>query len=210
MNKNLRIMERDKKVMREIDRWRVCLGRHIRELAGFTGERACDRRLRKLIDAGYITRMKVLYGIPSVYQTTNQAKYIEPTLSKPDKLRLEQLKHDITVLDTAIYLHKEIRIPFENITTEKELHRQDGFGIRKHRPEFIYQHEGKTNCVEVELTLKATDRLIEIIKDDFLEYDTQIWIVPDIKCKIANILKANKAKYPNIEIKEIKEVERHE
>ena len=52
MNKNLRIMERDKKIMREIDRWRVCLGRHIRALAGFTGQRACDRRLRELIEAG--------------------------------------------------------------------------------------------------------------------------------------------------------------
>jgi DNA-binding Lrp family transcriptional regulator len=66
MNKNLRIMERDKKVMREIDRWRVCLGRHIRELAGFTGERACDRRLRKLIEAGYIERKHILYGVPAI------------------------------------------------------------------------------------------------------------------------------------------------
>lgn len=53
---SIRIVDRDRLIIREIDRWRVCLGRHIKELAGFTGQRACDRRLRKLINAGYIKK----------------------------------------------------------------------------------------------------------------------------------------------------------
>jgi len=43
----MRLVDRDKKIIKEIDRWRVCQGRHIKELAGFDGQRACDRRLRK-------------------------------------------------------------------------------------------------------------------------------------------------------------------
>ena len=193
----IRIVERDKKIMREIDRWRVCLGRHIRELAGFSGQRACDRRLRKLIEAGYIERKHILYGVPAIYSVTKMGKKLAGIEPSNSKLKIEQIGHDITVLDTAIYLHKGIGILFEDITTEKELHSQDGFGIRKHRPDFIY---GKDNETIFE----------EIIKTNFMKYDRQIWIVPDSKCKIANILKANKAKYPNIEIKEIKEIEGHD
>ena len=133
----IRIVERDKKIMREIDRWRVCLGRHIRELAGFSGQRACDRRLRKLIEAGYIERKHILYGVPAIYSVTKMGKKLAGIEPSNSKLKIEQIGHDITVLDTAIYLHKGIGILFEDITTEKELHSQDGFGIRKHRPDFI-------------------------------------------------------------------------
>lgn len=70
--------------------------------------------------------------------------------------------------------------------------------------------DNETICVEIELSRKAKSRFEEIIKTNFMKYDRQIWIVPDSKCKIANILKANKAKYPNIEIKEIKEIEGHD
>ena len=206
----IRIVERDKKIMREIDRWRVCLGRHIRELAGFSGQRACDRRLRKLIEAGYIERKNILYGVPAIYSVTKMGKKLAGIEPSNSKLKIEQIGHDITVLDTAIYLHKGIGILFEDITTEKELHSQDGFGIRKHRPDFIYGKDNETICVEIELSRKAKSRFEEIIKTNFMKYDRQIWIVPDSKCKIANILKANKAKYPNIEIKEIKEIEGHD
>jgi hypothetical protein len=44
----IKLVNRDYQIFREIDRWRVVLGRHITALAGFTGQKACDRRLRKL------------------------------------------------------------------------------------------------------------------------------------------------------------------
>jgi len=37
--------------------------RHIKEFVDFDGVRVCDRRVRKLIEAGYIKRTKILYGV---------------------------------------------------------------------------------------------------------------------------------------------------
>jgi len=45
----MNIVERDYMILRELDRWRFCLGRHIKMLTGFEGVRACDRRLKKLV-----------------------------------------------------------------------------------------------------------------------------------------------------------------
>ena len=70
------IVDRDYKIIREIDRWRVCQGRHIKELVEFDGQRACDRRLRKLIEAGYIKREKILYGVAGIYSNTNKYWYV--------------------------------------------------------------------------------------------------------------------------------------
>ena len=196
------IVSRDKNIIREIDRWRVCQGRHIKELAGFSGQRACDRRLRKLIEAGYIKREKILYGVAGIYRNTNKAtRIIEEKLTSVDsKIRLEQIMHDIAVLDTAVFFNKVHNVGFDTMKTEIELHRLDGFGMRKHRPDFVYTQDGVTVCVEVELTLKSKNRFENIIKDNFVAYDKQIWVVPDLGDRIAQILNKNTTIYPNIEI----------
>ena len=206
----IRLVERDYRIIKEIDRWRICQGKHIKILAGFDGQRACDRRLRKLIEAGYIRREKILYGVAGIYRNTGKAKQIENIVNVNSKIRVEQLKHDITVLDVVAYFHFKHGIAFSEITTEIELHRKDGFSVRKHRPDFIFEKNSKKICVEVELTLKSRDRFEKNIETNFKDYDTQIWVVPDISTKIARILNANKLNYPNIEILELKDVKNYE
>ena len=203
----IRLVDRDYRIIREIDRWRVCQGRHIRCLAEFDGQRACDRRLRKLIEAGYIKREKILYGVAGIYSNTNKAKQIAEISNTNQKIKVEQIKHDIAVLDTAIYFNEKHGISFQDIRTEIELHRQDGFGVRKHRPDFIFTKNKKTTCVEIELTLKAKDRFENNIKDNFLKYDIQVWVVPNLNTKIADILKKNIPQYQNIKILELSEVQ---
>jgi len=58
----IRLVDRDYEIFREIERWRVALGRHLEELAGFTGLKACQRRLKKLKEAGYLERKRILFG----------------------------------------------------------------------------------------------------------------------------------------------------
>jgi len=203
----IRLVDRDYRIIREIDRWRAVQGKHIKELAGFDGQKACDRRLRKLIEAEYIKREKILYGVAGIYSNTSKAKYIAE-ITTNQKIRVEQIHHDIIVIDTAIYIHKQYDVAYSDMATEIELHRQDGFGERKHRPDFICTIDGETICVEVELSLKAKDRLEKNIVDNFRAYDRQIWVVPSMNTKIADILNQNLSTYTNIEILELQEVQK--
>ena len=63
----MKLVERDYRVFREVERWRFCLGRHIQYLAGFASLRTCDRRLKGLLSDGYLTRKMVLYGVEKDY-----------------------------------------------------------------------------------------------------------------------------------------------
>lgn len=206
MNNNIRLVDRDYIVIREIDRWRVITSKQIKELAQFSSQRTCDRRLKKLVDTGYLSREKILYGIPYLYSLTNRGKNLIGRNKHIDKIKIEQIQHDLSVLNTAIFFHQKHNIPFSNMVTEKQLHSLNGFSNRQHQPDFIFQHEKKTICVEVELTLKAKDRLLKNIQTNFLNYDLQIWVVPNIQTKIASILEEQKTAYPNIKIIELSEV----
>ena len=101
-------------------------------------------------------------------------------------------------------------VPYENILSEKELHRLDGFSKRRHRPDLVFTDKSqKKICAEVELSLKARDRFLKNIKDNFVGYDLQIWVVPSLRHKIAAILQEEQAAYNDIEILELKEVLSH-
>lgn len=209
-SKGFRFVDRDYHILREIDRWRVITGKQICKVTGFSGQRACDRRLKKLIEAEYIRRNKYLYGFPGIYSLTNTGKKLIQAPSSTTKIRVEQIIHDSYVTDTAIYIFGKYQIPFEDITTEKQLHRLDGFSNRKHRPDFIFSKDEKVSCVEVELTMKAKVRFEKNIKSNFENYDSQIWVVPDLKSSIAKTLIENQSIYPDILILSLDEVKADE
>ena len=205
----VKLIDRDFRVFREVERWRYCLGRHIKVLGNFSTQRTCDRRLRLLIEENFLNRKKMIYGIAGVYTLTYKTKVLISASKKQDKIRLDNIIHDIAVLDTAIYLIQKMNFDWNDIITEKQLHQNDGFGNRKHCPDFIINKNGKTIAVEIELTEKSNFRFEANIKSNFLEYDKQLWIVPSNTTKIAKVLEAKKTSYPNIEILELSEVKNH-
>ena len=196
-------------ILREVSRWRICLGRHICIICGFSGQRATDRRLKKLIDTSFLSRKKVIYGIPYIYSLTNKSKILLSIPQKTEKIKLEQIVHDITVLDTVIYFMYKMKIELDKITSEKQLHKIDGFSNRTHRPDFIFEWNNKIYCIEVELNLKTKAIFEKNIYNNFMNYDIQIWIVPKSKNKIMEILKENSVNYPTIEIIELEEVQKY-
>lgn len=201
----MRLTKRDYKMLRQLDRWRFCLSRHMLYLGDFSSQRTTDRRLKLLREAGYIQRRKILYGVPYLYSLTYQGKVLIHTSLKKEKIRIEKITHDISVLDTAIYFMLKYGVKQENLLTEKELHRIDGFCTRKHQPDFIIQNQDKKTCIEIELTLKAKNRLEKTIQENFLNYDDQKWIVPNTQIRIKNILQENSFVYP-LEIIDLEEV----
>ena len=205
----VRVVKRDYKILEEINRWRVSTGRAVAVLAGFSGLRASDRRLTKLCEAGYLERQKVLYGVASIYTITHKGKVLAGLPERPESIRIEQIPHDMAVLDTAIYISGTKGVAYKDITTEKQLHQQDGFGVRNHRPDFIYTYEGETTAVEIELSLKAKARLEANILANFRDYDSQLWVVPDLQSRIAHILREQNRLYQTIALLELKGVKNY-
>ena len=200
------LTDRDYKILREVNRWGYSLGRHIKELCGFEGTRATDRRLKLLIEAGYLERKKILYGVPSVYKLTYKGKILIGANKRTEQVRIERIPHDMAVLDTVCFFVKKYQITTDDIISEKDLHSADGFGNRSHKPDFIFTKGGKKHAVEVELTLKAKERLQKNIRDNYLSYDYQIWVVPEKENKIIKLLNEYQTKYDNLEIIFLKEV----
>jgi len=112
-----------------------------------------------LCDEKYITRHRVLYGVPNVYMLTRKAKTLIYANKRIDKIRLDQIIHDVTVLDVAVCFINSLSLGFGDLKTEKQLHQDDRFGVRTHHPDFIFTKRDKTYCVEVELSLKSKARL---------------------------------------------------
>lgn len=201
-----RLVDRDYLILKEIDRWRVITGKHICGMTGFTGLRACDRRLHKLYVAGVIERKKVIYGLPAIYKLTPQGKKLLEGTNKKECVRIEQIAHDMAVADTAIYFNRKYNIAFSDMVTEKQLHQKDGFGVRKHQPDFIFNFKDKPYCVEIELSMKSKERFSKNIIANFTDYHKQFWIVPDVNSTIAVFLSNMNESYPNIKIIELSEV----
>jgi len=196
-------------ILRELDRWRFCLSRQIRLIGEFGSQSACDRRLRLLRDAGYIDRKRILYGVPSEYYLTYKGKALLGQSKRLDKIKVEQIAHDIAVLDAVIYFVLKEGVPLSDILSEKQLHGLDGFGSRKHRPDFVFSREGRKFCVEVELSAKSKERFQQNMKQNFDDYEVQNWVVPKAQVKIMELLEQNLSTYPNIEIIFLEEVEEY-
>lgn len=169
------------------------MSRQIKILGGFNGQRACDRRLAKLIEAGYIERKHFIYGIPRLYFVTQKAVRLLDLEYYTSNIRVEQIIHDIAVIDTAINLIFNDGIDRISIITERDLKHRAGFGNPKHFPDFIYTKDGKTCCVEIELSAKKPTTLERNIKSNYKQYDFQKWFIPSDKPKIIdNVSKIGK------------------
>ena len=202
----MKMMDRDLAVLRELDRWRFALSRQLRFLGGFPSQRTCDRRLKFLIDGKYIERKHILYGVPGLYTVTHRGRMLIGSSGRAEKIKVDRIMHDISIIDTVIYFHLKLGIPLANITSDKVLHRNDGFGVRKHRPDFIYKINNKVFAVEIELTPKAKERMLKVLQKNFMAYDKQTWVVPNAGTKIRRVLQDNISTYPNIEVLSLEQV----
>ena len=171
-------------------------------------ERACNRRLKLLIDAGYIERKSVLYGVPRLYSLTNRTRSLIGAGRNKPNVRADKIIHDIAVLDTVVYFMKRDGLKLSDIVSDKEMQSKDGFNARKkHYPDFIFFSKGESYAVEVELSAKSKARLKNNIQNNFIEYDYQIWVVSKSDISIRKVIKDNMETYPNItEIIEIESV----
>ena len=202
--KGLELQERDYEILKLVHRFRFCLGRHVKVLCGFSGARASDRRLKLLVEAGYLERKKYLYGIPYMYTLSHKGRILLGVNKREDRIRVDRITHDIYILEAIIYFALKYDVPLSVIESEKELHIKDGFGIRKHQPDFVVNVAKKRIAVEVELNPKPKDRMEENIRENYLKYERQLWITNNSKVK--SLLKGFSGEYSNIEVMPLEEI----
>lgn len=169
-------------------------------LASFSGSRACDRRLKLLVESGYLKRKKILYGIPYLYYLSTSGMRLIHVSPKEEVIRIDRIHHDITVLDCLSKIVETYNLLLDDMVTERQLHIEDGFGIRKHHPDLVFRKDDRTYAIEIELNLKGKNRLEQNIEQNYLNYDKQIWVVPLTQPKILNILEKSFSNYDNIEV----------
>lgn len=192
--------DKDVDILKEVFRWRFLLSRHVKVFCNFGSTRNCDRRLKKLVDEKYLKRTKVYYGVPYIYYLTHKSKKILNLSLKSQNINTNRLIHDIHVLDTVVFFINNFNVDYNTITTEKELHSENGFNIRKHQPDFLFDIDKSICCVEVEITLKSKKILEKNIGENYLNYDYSFWIVKQTDKSLIKILEDAKNTYENIKI----------
>lgn len=202
------LQDRDILILQQITKFRFLLSRQIKCLCGFSGQRACDRRISKLIDEGLLERKYFIYGIPALYFVTVKAKKLYELKFITKNVRIENIRHDILNIDTAIYLIHAKNIPENTIVSERQIKHLAGFGGvgSKHIPDQMYTFKGKTCCVEIELNLKQYAKLYKNVQDNYLNYDKQLWFIDVTKKKLIENMQKLKERYSDIFIFDIKEV----
>lgn len=145
--------------------------------------------------------------MPCIYALltlTHKGRLLIGANKREHKIRLEQITHDITVLDAVIFFREKYKLKLSDTESERKLHIKDDFGQRKHQPDFIFTHERKSYAVEVELTPKSKANFEKNVQNNYLAYDTQIWLTDDKKvlAMLQNLLFS----YSNIEIISLEEI----
>jgi hypothetical protein len=202
------LTERDERIIREVARWRGCLGRQIKEIGKFNGTRATDRRLKKLTDEKLLTRKNYVYGLAGIYQVTRKAQKHYGLDTYLGTIRLDQVVHDMTVVDVYLFFKEKLSLSENAFISEKEIRHLSGFTIRTLAPDFLYEYNGDNVCVEVELSQKSKERLEKNVADNYVKYAGQKWVVPKSNKRVIAWLSEFSKNYPNIEIIDLGVIER--
>jgi len=152
-----------------------------------------------------LERKKYLYGVPYLYTLSHKGRMLIGVNKRADMLRLERIMHDVYVLDTVIFFIGKANVSLSNITSEKELHSADGFGHRRHYPDFVVN--GKI-AVEIEIALKSKERLRKNIEANYLDYDLQYWILGE-NPKLEKLIKEFQNEYSNLKAIRLEEVKHY-
>lgn len=169
---NLRLTERDIAILRWVNAHRYARAEQIFKRFGLS--RAIGyRRLKLLVQHGYLVHEIVFHGQPGHYRVT--AKGVAASgdeLSAPREVPLSSYRHDIMLVDLALEL---VRKTGGTWITERQLRHQLGLdkvgrvGKHPHVPDGVLQIEQNGRAVviavELELSHKVGPRLQRILEN---------------------------------------------
>lgn len=132
------------------------------------GKTACYVRIKKLVEAGYIERERILHGQARIHKVTKQGTAASGDHILPQgDVRLGTFKHDLRLVDLALKLEAETGgkfVPQRQIRHDEGL---SGVGKFGHIPDglLFVKDKDKPIAIELELSVKSKARLNSIIND---------------------------------------------
>ena len=156
--------ERDAKVLQWVNSFGFASADQIREYMG-VGNTAAYVRLKKLVDAGYLARERILHGQARIHKVTKKGVLASSDAVLPlGYVNLGTFRHDFMLVDLALRLEAETGgsfIPDRRIRHDEGL---SGVGQLGHIPDGYLHIEGeKPIAVELELSVKSRARIQDII-----------------------------------------------
>lgn len=194
----LKLVSRDLEILREVERWRYCLSRQIFEFTTFNSKSAFYRRLKLLVDHGYLNKKRYLYGLPAIYTVTPLTYKVLAIPSKNNNVSVGILEHELAVIDSYLYFKNKYQLERGDFKSERELRTE--FTSSKHYPDMVFNRKENQYCVEVEFSLKSPNSLKRNIKENYLNYEEQIWIIKKEHIRLNKLIANFKNEYPNIVI----------
>ncbi len=153
---------------REILNWVNGLGfASVAQISGFMRvvETTAYIRTRKLVEAGYLMRERILHGQARTHRVTKKGVAASGDALAPlPCVPLATYRHDAMLVDLALKLERETGGHF---TPERRIRHDEGLsgaGTAGHIPDgYLYIEEGKPIAIELELSLKSRRRIEHII-----------------------------------------------
>lgn len=175
----MRFVERDNAILKWINGFGFASADQIMRFMGIQ-KSACYARLKKLVSGGYLIHEYVLHGMPGVYRPTALgALTASDTLAPINSIKLSLFKHDLALVDLALYLSLE----YEGVFTPNRRFKNEYAELSKELPSSIADgylslkdNDKSLIAVELELQAKAKSRLI-VAMESHIEnsFVSEVW-----------------------------------
>lgn len=188
----MRFQERDAEILRWVNGFGFASADQIRQFMGVANT-AAYVRVKKLVDAGYLTRERILHGQARIHRVTKQGVIATGDAVLPlTTINLGTFRHDFRLVDLALQLEAETGgqfVPDRRIRHNEGL---SGVGVLGHTADgYLHIGDGKPIAIELELSVKSRTRIQSII-DGYggnLSVD-EVWYFTDQKEVAQAIAKA--------------------
>jgi len=162
-------------------------------------------RVKKLVDAGYFERERVLHGQARIHKVTKQGVLASGDNILPcGDIRLGTFKHDLALVDLALDLRDETGGDF---IAQRQIRHDEGLsgvGQLGHIPDgYLYLEGQKPIAIELELSVKSRARLNSIVNGYGGDLSIkEVWYYTD-QANVKNALVKAAQDYSFIKIKTI-------
>ena len=187
MNKKQIILnDRDLQLFRFVDKYRVAAVKSISLACGFNSMQYVSRRIKKLVEYGYINHISMYLGHPHFYCLTKKGLKEIGIDAKPYRPAPTTAFHYVGVADCAAYLAYNYGLDaVKDFFVDKDFYHNDEvierYSLKStHKPDIIFVKGPTTYYVEFERSRKGKKKILENILMNHLSGVNQIWIVSDI------------------------------